>query len=1538
MKNVFSDIAHALPVIAVVGAVGVASCGRIDPVKRQPEKSIVVIHSWDSVGEEGAPFTEVMQREFHEQGVNANIHHIYANMVRRPDTVFTRFDWPAYRDSIKRWKPDVILLNDDPILEWVFKHREMNSMFVNTPCVFAGVNVLSRSQLDYFPKMTGYEAVIDWGRNMELVQKYGGRQAMIIELDYTSHDQHLRKQLLQAMQDSLRYVDNTNFRMTSFDHDMLATKYAGHLVVNPVSCAEPYMNRNEEETDSVGRMRLWNIMQKADKMTHLKVKQDIFSNTLVKRTKRPQFTAIREGFGDPDAPYYLCGYFTSMETQVKDQVSYAVQILSGQDPRMLPVGMHMCDYYMDWNAMQTTQPKMSYAVYSTKFNIVNAPVYLSNPLTFTLWVAGILLVVGAVVWCIVYFLSRWKRQGQKKLLADLQYEDEILDLVFSNAKDTLWSLTDDVIVVGQNFADYYGMEHHHVSVEEFGQMMHEDSKASFDFFMNFRQQRGRKTIRLHLTPDGGKSWYWFKMMYADTKESAESGELYGMMMNIDDKKKVEDQLEEAQQLASQVALKENFLANISHDLRTPLGAVTGFSSMLTVPGMTFEPGEREMYLEYIHQNTDMILNMIDSVMEKAQIETGDLEIIQKPVSVCKLVNDCYNTNRIIAPSHLSFYLEMGDPDVIVNIDMTRTKQVVNNFLSNSFKFTTEGSITLGWRHLDDEAEGMIEVYVKDTGIGVPADKVDKIFDRYSKVNENDKGTGLGLNISKTIIEKQGGTIGVESEFGKGSKFFFRLTRFVQCIVLALTLGLGLLMPSSCSGGGAKDDKAVKVLVLHSYSRDYVSYRTFDDVLKGDFLDEYSNADIRYVYMSLENPATSTDALREEVRDSLFDQGWVPDVILVEGDRAAVEFFNAEDKPLAALANVPVVLGGIHHPEWERIRSRRNVVVINDPIDYCANINLAVEMTGKSCVEIELDYFHQDSIIREELTQAIARPPFVDDSDFHVKNFYATSFDELCKDSIIVLTLSAECPERNSSELMDKEDAFKHLGMLYTHSWKYPSLVVKRDVYARSFVDKTGKPQFTAVKAGFADGSGSFLCGYFAGYETVAEDLARVGVRILDGDDLASFVGLKHEKHFYMDYAAMKRLGLKYEDYSKRFTIVGAPKEVTMPFFSYLTWMLIAMVFVVAVLSIMLVVYTWNDRTMRHLMASVKRRSDMRHMALSGSDSHTIRSEQSVKDIIACIHPDYAQEVPLMIQSISVKGVHKYEIFADIEKDGNYRWWQLRFVVVHEDGVESAEESGKHVDGILINIDKTKKYEEELRKAMQLAEEARQKEDFMTTISHEIRTPLNAVVGFSDVLVSLPQDSFSAEELMQYDKVIKTNNAALSAMIENILMFSRIESGRIQYVKDEFNVSDLFREIESEWRDLVPDGIVFETLAMRKDIYMNNDRMRVKYVIGQLLSNAFKFTKTGSVAMGLHYSLNDDRARLFVTDSGIGIERDKQEAVFDLFWKDDGFTQGLGLGLTVARKLAVGMGLKLTFESKEGFGSNVALEGDAYLKKKDEGQA
>ena len=195
---------------------------------------------------------------------------------------------------------------------------------------------------------------------------------------------------------------------------------------------------------------------------------------------------------------------------------------------------------------------------------------------------------------------------------------------------------------------------------------------------------------------------------------------------------------------------------------------------------------------------------------------------------------------------------------------------------------------------------------------------------------------------------------------------------------------------------------------------------------------------------------------------------------------------------------------------------------------------------------------------------------------------------------------------------------------------------------------------------------------------------------------------------------------------------------------------------------------------------------------------------------------------------------------------------------------------------MINIDESKRYEENLRKAMLLAEEAKQKEDFLTTISHEIRTPLNAVVGFSDVLVSMPPDSFTPEEMAEYAKIIKANNTSLSAMIEDILMFSRIESGRIQYVKNEFDAAELVRELVHEWHDLVPEGVVLYDIPVLPGITINNDRTRVKYILNQLMSNAVKFTKKGSIAIGVEYHFNSDEVEFFVCDTGCGIPKEKQQ--------------------------------------------------------------
>ena len=487
--------------------------------------------------------------------------------------------------------------------------------------------------------------------------------------------------------------------------------------------------------------------------------------------------------------------------------------------------------------------------------------------------------------------------------------------------------------------------------------------------------------------------------------------------------------------------------------------------------------------------------------------------------------------------------------------------------------------------------------------------------------------------------------------------------------------------------------------------------------------------------------------------------------------------------------------------------------------------------------------------------------------------------------------------------------------------------MKRDLYSSAIVDKTGRPQYTAVKAGFADGRGRYLCGYFAGYETVGEDVARVASEILKGADLASFVGMTHQKNYYMDYDAMEKLGLEYQDYNDRFTIVGAPIEKISPLYTYTTWILIILVFIIAIGSIILVLQSWKNRIAQTLIEDVKRRAEIRQMALHGADSHSVRSEVNLKEIISHVHPDYSSEIPLIMQSIDIAGTHSYEIFADVGQKDVYRWWQLRFVVMFD-----VKTGKKKVDGILINIDESKRYEENLRKAMLLAEEAKQKEDFLTTISHEIRTPLNAVVGFSDVLVSMPPDSFTPEEMAEYAKIIKANNTSLSAMIEDILMFSRIESGRIQYVKNEFDAAELVRELVHEWHDLVPEGVVLYDIPVLPGITINNDRTRVKYILNQLMSNAVKFTKKGSIAIGVEYHFNSDEVEFFVCDTGCGIPKEKQQLAFGLFWKDDGFIPGLGLGLHVAKKLSEGMDLKLDVESKPDCGSKFSLYGNAYMKK------
>lgn len=235
-------------------------------------------------------------------------------------------------------------------------------------------------------------------------------------------------------------------------------------------------------------------------------------------------------------------------------------------------------------------------------------------------------------------------------------------------------------------------------------------------------------------------------------------------------KKVQEELEAARRVAEVAGeQKTAFLANMSHEIRTPLNAIVGFAGLLS----NASESERNSYVEIIKGNTNMLLQLVNDILDMSRIEAGTLEFIYSDTDVNQIMRELEGIFRLRleeADSPVRIVFEPCLPVCFIHTEKNRVSQVLSNFLSNAFKYTKEGSITLGYKVREDD----IYFYVQDTGAGIPAGKVDKVFERFMKLDAKKQGTGLGLSISRTIIKKLGGEIGVFSEYGKGSTFWFTL--------------------------------------------------------------------------------------------------------------------------------------------------------------------------------------------------------------------------------------------------------------------------------------------------------------------------------------------------------------------------------------------------------------------------------------------------------------------------------------------------------------------------------------------------------------------------------------------------------------------------------------------------------------------------------------------------------------------------------------------------------------------------------------------
>jgi len=255
--------------------------------------------------------------------------------------------------------------------------------------------------------------------------------------------------------------------------------------------------------------------------------------------------------------------------------------------------------------------------------------------------------------------------------------------------------------------------------------------------------------------------------------------IVGMSVDITEKFLYEQKLKEAKERAEESdRLKTAFLANMSHEIRTPMNGIIGFSNLLREPGITDE--ERNEFLNHINNCGNTLLTLIDDIIDISKIEAGQVKVRISDTHLNSILDELLetylNARSLDNKMHIEIIKEAGLDDMASQIytDPYRLRQVLSNLLTNALKFTCEGSIIFGYQLKD----GYIEFYVKDTGIGIPEDKLEFIFERFGQIPDerilNRRGTGLGLAISSNLVKILGGKMWVSSVERKGSAFYFTL--------------------------------------------------------------------------------------------------------------------------------------------------------------------------------------------------------------------------------------------------------------------------------------------------------------------------------------------------------------------------------------------------------------------------------------------------------------------------------------------------------------------------------------------------------------------------------------------------------------------------------------------------------------------------------------------------------------------------------------------------------------------------------------------
>lgn len=495
-------------------------------------------------------------------------------------------------------------------------------------------------------------------------------------------------------------------------------------------------------------------------------KLDMMAIPIVTALNIPSFSCICEGFGENAK--IVGGYMATESISAKAIADLATRLLKKEKVGMPKIRDLEKEYVLDWIYFSEFAGDISNV--PKDVSIINYPFY--DRYRKELYILGGLFVISFILVTISLLRTHRRSLIERRNLQILQEVHKRLSLSVDGGKISLWNIQEGVLEFDDNYTQLVGLEQRRFTKEDMIQYTHpDDVQLLSSFYETLHQSPGMQIQRIRFCfGKEGADYEWYELRCSSLKDARGEIMLAGTMQNIQKLVEHEHQLILAKQIAEKAELKQSFLNNMSHEIRTPLNAIVGFTNLLIAEGADeIEPEEKATMLEIINTNNELLLKLVNDVLEISRLDSGNLSFDIKECDITKIVKEIYMTYQTLIQPSLNFLLELDETiPLSANIDSLRFTQVISNFLNNANKFTKKGTITLGCKI--DKEHREVCVYVKDTGKGIDDKELMMIFDRFYKTDEFEQGSGLGLSISKVIIERLAGRIEVDSEVGKGSCF------------------------------------------------------------------------------------------------------------------------------------------------------------------------------------------------------------------------------------------------------------------------------------------------------------------------------------------------------------------------------------------------------------------------------------------------------------------------------------------------------------------------------------------------------------------------------------------------------------------------------------------------------------------------------------------------------------------------------------------------------------------------------------------------